>query len=56
MISRQTGWTDKERLLYEIGNKFKYANKLAYKWTQGNFNQSANGIGYMIIDLTFKIS
>ena len=38
-ISRQIGWTEKEKLLYEIYNKLKRANGLAYKWTQGDFFQ-----------------
>lgn len=36
-ISRQIGWSDKEKLLYDIYNQLRRANGLAYKWTQGDF-------------------
>lgn len=41
-ISRQIGWNNKEKLLYDIYNKFRRANGLAYKWTQGDFFQQGS--------------
>ena len=43
-ISRQIGWNDKEKLLYDIYNKFRRANGLAYKWTQGDFFQQGSNV------------
>ena len=45
-ISKQIGWGNDEKLLYEIYNKFEYANELAYKWTQGNFHQQGTKLNY----------
>ena len=43
-ISRKIGWNDKEKLLYDIYNKFRRANGLAYKWTQGDFFQQLGSL------------